>query len=81
MTLNGMNPEDQEPKTPERGADRRQSGDRRKVFIDPADLPFPDRRKGGDRRQMDRRVISEEESQEIIKRIVPAETPTPKKSK
>ncbi len=55
---------------PPRGPDRRRGEDRRKVFIDPKDLPFPDRRKG-DRRQMDRRVTSVEESQEILKKIVP----------
>ena len=51
-----------------RGSDRRK-GERRKLNVDPADLPFPDRRKGGDRRQMDRRVLSDEEKEEILKRV------------
>jgi len=52
----------------DRATDRRRGPDRRKLVIDPADLPFPDRRKG-DRRQMDRRVTSQEETEELLKRI------------
>ncbi len=49
---------EEKPKTyQERGSDRRQ------VYIDPKDLPFPDRRRG------DRRVYSPEEREEILKRI------------
>jgi hypothetical protein len=51
----------------ERGPDRRRS-DRRKTWVDPKDLPFPDRRKG-DRRQKDRRVFSDEEREEFLKQI------------
>jgi hypothetical protein len=39
--------------------------DRRRNFVDPKDLPFPDRR------QRDRRVYSDEEREEIINRIIP----------
>ncbi|TKJ36860.1 hypothetical protein CEE37_14850 [candidate division LCP-89 bacterium B3_LCP] len=53
-----------------RSEDRRKGGDRRKVHTDPATLPFPDRRKG-ERRQMDRRIVSEEEKKEIGKKIIP----------
>ena len=42
----------------------RRKGDRRQIHIDPTDLPFPDRRKGEDRR-----VVSTEEKEEILKRI------------
>lgn len=52
----------------DRGQDRRRGSDRRQTHVDPADLPFPDRRKG-DRRQMDRRVMSEEE-REALKQII-----------
>jgi len=45
------------------GLDRRED-DRRKVHIDPADLPFPDRRE-----EEDRRTVSTEEQEEILKRI------------
>ncbi len=55
-------------KDSDRGQERRQGEDRRKVVIDPQDIPFPDRRKG-DRRKKDRRLYSEEEQQEILKRI------------
>jgi len=41
--------------------------DRRKTFVDPKDLPFPDRR------QKDRRVYSEEEREELLKRIAEGE--------
>ena len=42
----------------------RRKGERRQIHIDPADLPFPDRRKGEDRR-----IVSTEEKEEILKRI------------
>ena len=42
----------------------RRKGERRQIHIDPADLPFPDRRK-----VEDRRVVSTEEKEEILKRI------------
>ncbi len=73
-----MTGEDSENKTREAGEERRRN-DRRQTHIDPANLPFPDRRKGGDRRQRDRVVISEEESEEILKRISPpnSDAPTP----
>jgi hypothetical protein len=69
-----MNDDDNKT-NPGRGSDRRSGKDRRQTNMDPKDLPFPDRRKG-DRRTMDRRVISEEESQEILNRVVPQEAPT-----
>jgi len=59
--------EEKDQKSFQRGPDRRRN-DRRKTYVDPADLPFPDRRKG-DRRQKDRRVYSDEEREEILKRI------------
>ena len=62
----------------ERVIDRRRGEDRRKTHTDPKDLPFPDRRKG-DRRQMDRRVVSDEEKAEILSRVIPSESTTPKK--
>ena len=62
---------------PERGSDRRRGEDRRKNHMDPKDLPFPDRRKG-DRRQMDRRVVSDEEKGEILSRVVPPGEAPPK---
>ena len=37
--------------------------DRRRKHVDPKDLPFPDRRKA------DRRVFSEEEREEFLKRV------------
>jgi hypothetical protein len=58
----------EEKKIQYRGQDRRK-GERRKTHIDPKDLPFPDRRSGLDRRQMDRRVVSDEEKEELLKRI------------
>lgn len=42
----------------------RRKEERRQIHIDPADLPFPDRRKGEDRR-----VVSTEEKEEILKRL------------
>lgn len=51
-----MNEEEKKEESP-RGPDRR------KTHIDPEDLPFPDRR------QKDRRVYSDEERAEILKRI------------
>ena len=60
---------DEEKKAADRGQDRRKN-DRRKIQVDPTDLPFPDRRRG-DRRQMDRRVFSEEEREALKKVIVP----------
>jgi len=61
-----------------RGSDRRRREDRRKTYTDPKDLPFPDRRKG-DRRQMDRRIVSDEEKTEILSRVVPPDGTAPKK--
>lgn len=58
----------EEKKISYRGQDRRK-GERRKIHIEPKDLPFPDRRSGLDRRQMDRRVVSDEERDELLKRI------------
>jgi hypothetical protein len=69
---------DEEKTSTERVLDRRKGGDRRTTFVDPADLPFPDRRKG-DRRQMDRRVLSEEE-REALKKIIVPDDATPKES-
>jgi hypothetical protein len=63
-----MNDEDKKPGG--RGPDRRSSSDRRQTQVDPTDLPFPDRRKG-DRRQMDRRILSDEEREALKKVIVP----------
>jgi len=62
----------------DRGSDRRRREDRRKTYTDPKDLPFPDRRKG-DRRQMDRRVVSDEEKSEILSRVVPVDETAPAK--
>jgi hypothetical protein len=62
----------------DRNSDRRHREDRRKTYTDPKDLPFPDRRKG-DRRQMDRRVVSDEEKSEILSRVVPSSGPSSKK--
>jgi hypothetical protein len=64
---------EEEKKQADRDLDRRRGSDRRQTQIDPADLPFPDRRKG-DRRQMDRRVMSEEEREALKKIIVPDES-------
>ncbi|MCX6641091.1 MAG: hypothetical protein NTW14_11535 [bacterium] len=60
-----------------RGPDRR-SSDRRQRYTDPGDLPFPDRRSGIDRRQMDRRIITPEEADELLKIL--RETEEDKKS-
>lgn len=60
--------DEQDKNTADRASDRRRGPDRRKLIIDPADLPFPDRRKG-DRRQMDRRITLPEETEELLKRI------------
>jgi hypothetical protein len=54
--------------THSRGPDRRK-GDRRQRYTDPKDLPFPDRRSGLDRRQMDRRIVTPEELDEVLKHI------------
>lgn len=51
-----------------RGPDRRKGEDRRQVPTDSSELPFPDRRKG-DRREKDRRVLSESEREELLKKI------------
>lgn len=59
--------EDKNEKVLGRSSDRRRN-ERRKLDVDPANLPFPDRRQG-DRRQMNRRVLSDEEKEEILKRV------------
>jgi hypothetical protein len=38
------------------------------VYTDPSELPFPDRRRN-ERRNEDRRVVTEEEKNEILKKI------------
>jgi hypothetical protein len=51
-----------------RGPERRQNDERRRVYTDPSELPFPDRRRN-ERRNEDRRVVTEEEKNEILKKI------------
>lgn len=57
----------EEKKESQRNADRRKDS-RRKLVIHSRDLPFPERRKTN-RRQIDRRLISEEEESEILSLI------------
>jgi hypothetical protein len=51
-----------------RGPERRKNDERRRVHTDPSELPFPDRRRL-ERRNEDRRVVTEEEKNEILKKI------------